>query len=63
MRHGQLQLHTDETDSKDAVNVIVINVGAGFVDICCIMIDDTIYEVRFSYYGYPLTPDTQKEFS
>ena len=54
--------HGFETESKDAVNVIVINVGAGFVDICCITIDDTIYEVRSSY-GFPLIPDTQKEFS
>ena len=54
--------HGFETESKDAVNVIIINVGAGFIDICCITIDDTIYEVRSSY-GYPLTPDTQKELS
>ena len=54
--------HGFETESKDAVNVIVINVGAGFVDICCITIDDTIYEVRSSY-GYPLTLDILEEFS
>ena len=54
--------HGFETESKDTMNVIVINVGAGFVDICCMTIDDTIYEVCSSY-GYPLTPDTQKEFS
>ena len=54
--------HEFETDSKDAVNVIVINVGAGFVDICCITINDTIYEVRSSY-GYPLSPDLLEEFS
>ena len=54
--------HGFETESKDAVNVLVFSVGAGFIDICCITIDDTIYEVRSSY-GYPLTPDILDEFS
>ena len=45
------------------MNVVVIN-GAGFVDICCITIDDMIYmyEVCCSY-GYPLSPDILEEFS
>ena len=50
--------HGFETEKKDAMN-IVVNVGAGFVNICCAAIDDTIYEVHFLY-GYPLTPNTQR---
>ena len=44
------------------MNVVVVNVGAGFIDICFVTIDDTIYEVRSSY-GCPLTPDMLDEFS
>ena len=52
--------HGFETESEDAMNVLV-SVGAGFIDICCITIDNTMYEVCSSY-GYPLTPDILDEF-
>ena len=54
--------HGFETESIDVVNVLAITVGAGFIDICLITIDDTIYEVRSSH-GYPLTPNILDEFS
>ena len=54
--------HGFEAESKDEVNALVVNVGVGFIDICCITIDDMMYEVRASY-GRPITPDLLDEFS
>ena len=51
-----------QKELKDVVNVLVINIGAGFVDISFITIDEMMYEVRASY-GYPLTPDILDEYS
>ena len=53
--------HGYETDLSGLVNAIVVNVEDGFVDICCMTIDDTIYEVHSSY-GSPITPDMMDEF-
>ena len=53
--------HGYETDLSGLVNAIVVNVNDGFVDVCCMTIDDTIYEVHSSY-GSPITPDMMDEF-
>ena len=50
-----------ETDLSGLVNANVVNVDDGFVDVCCMTIDDTIYEVHSSY-GSPITPDMVDEF-
>ena len=54
--------HGFETESKDVVNVLVINFGVGFIDICLVTIDDTIYEICSSC-GYPVMPNVLDEFS
>ena len=54
--------HGFETELTDEVNAIVVSLGAGFIDIACITIDDTIYEVCSSY-ASPITPDMLDEFN
>ena len=50
-----------DSELSGEINVLVINLGAGFFDVGCITIEDTIYEVRASY-GSPITPDAITEF-
>ena len=54
--------HGFDAELADETNAIVVSVGAGFIDVSCITIDDTIYEVRSSY-GCPVTPDMLDEFN
>ena len=50
-----------DSELSGEINVLVINLGAGFFDVGCITIEDTIYEVRASY-GSPITPDVITQF-
>ena len=54
--------HGFDAELVDEINAIVISVGAGFLDIACITIDDTIYEVCASY-GCIVTPNMLDEFN